>query len=477
MKPRFLFAALALAYASHTSTTFAQAFLADPRLVEGNGIKAGSFELHPGLAAEGGYDSNYFQGAGIEHGVTALTPSGAQVNVNEPIIDTWRLRITPSFSLASRGARRTKEESEGGRTWPDLVLTAHAAAAYSALWANDSQWSSEVTKQDDVAITSGAMLRIFPARLWGGDLSIDYNRLIEASNDPTLSNAWKRDNIRAGGGITFRPGGGLFLARLGYLADVTFFESDLFTNLNNVRHTLQLDTSWRFLPRTALLYRGNISWLNYTNNAPTTLADGQTFDSEVGFNGLVSNYFGLLGMVGWAGSFFTPKSGNPQNYDSVVGQAEVDWYPHPQSERTDPTDLTPSVKTAPVGLSNIALGYRRSFGPSYLGTYFQRDRGYLSTVLFVGPFMVFLQGGLSHVTRPPTWFDNMNQQAPQSEENRVDAVAFVEYRVGPTVGINATFRYDAELNHRVYQLGVNSPLGDDLFFNRYQAYLGVRWFL
>src|SRR5690242_17302051 len=112
MKPRFLFAALALAYASHTSTTFAQAFLSDRRLVEGEGIKTGSFELHPGLAAEGGNDSNYFQGAGVERGVTPLTPPGPgarPVDVNEPVIDTWRLRITPSLSLQSRGYRALRE--------------------------------------------------------------------------------------------------------------------------------------------------------------------------------------------------------------------------------------------------------------------------------------------------------------------------------------------------------------------------------
>jgi hypothetical protein len=477
MKPRFLFAALALAYASHTSNTFAQAFLSDPRLVEGQGIRTGNFEVHPGVAAEGGYDSNYFQNAGVERGVTPLTPTppgpgtpGGTVNVNEPVIDAWRLRITPSVSLLSRGVR---SRQEGGGPLPDLTLAANAAASYNALWANNGQYSSNVTNQDDVGVAAGGTLNVFPARMWGGDLSIAYNRIIEASNDPTISNAWKRDNVRGGAGISFRPGGGLFTARVGYQANATLFESSSFTQLDNIVHTLQLATSWRFLPRTALLYRGNISWLEYTNSGPRTLGTGQSFDSEIGLNGLISNYFGVLGMIGWAGSFYNVNAGNSQNFDSVIGQAQLTWYPNPQHQ-------VPGSSSQPVGLSSVALGYTRSFGPSYLGTFYQRDRGYLNTVYFFGErFVLSLAGGLSHITRPPTWFGDTppTPQAPQSEENRVDATAFLEYRVAATVGINTTFRYDAELDHRVYQLAPGGPGADDLKFNRYQVYLGVRWFL
>jgi hypothetical protein len=473
MKPRFLFAALALAYASHSGTTFAQAFLSDPRLVEGNGIKTGNFELHPGIAAEAGYDSNYFQAAGVEKGAAALTPAGApqrQVDVNEPVIDAWRLRITPSFSMLSRGARTTYE---GGGQIPDVTLNAHAAASYSALWANDSKYSTQVTNQDDVGVSAGFGVDIFRARTWGADLGVDYNRIIEASNDPDLSNAFKRDNIRGGAGISYRPGGGLFTARVGYQANATFFESDGFTSLNNVRHTLQLGTSWRFLPRTALIYRGNISWLDYTSDNPKSLGEGESIDSQIGLNGLISNYFGVLGMIGWAGSFYTTAAGNAQNYDSVVGQAQLTWYPNPQRS-------LPSSSTPPVGLSSVALGYTRSFAPSYLGTYFQRDRGYVNMAYFFAErFVLSVGGGLSHISRPPTWFENGQQQAPSSEENRVDAVVFLEYRVARSVGINTTFRYDSELNHRVYAFapGGAGGGGDDLFFNRYQVYLGVRWFL
>ena len=325
---------------------------------------------------------------------------------------------------------------------------------------------------------AGLSLGILPQRTSGGDLSADYSRLIEASNEPDTNNAYRRNFIRGGAGVTWRPGGGLFSWRFGYQANVTLFEKGTFTDLNNIRHVLQLAGSWKFLPRTALLYRGNISWLQYTaDRPPDTLGDGQTFDSQIGINGLISNYFGVLGMIGWAGTFYEPKAAvPPQNFDSLVGQAQITWYPSPQRK------LPPGEN--PVGLSSVALGYTRNFGASYLGTYFQRDRGYANMNYFFGErFVLMLSGGLSHITRPATFFTAVppategTLQAPASEENRVDVVAFLEYRLSGSVGINATFRYDAELDHRVYPLAPTGAAADDLYFNRYQVYLGVRWFL
>jgi hypothetical protein len=176
-------------------------------------------------------------------------------------------------------------------------------------------------------------------------------------------------------------------------------------------------------------------------------------------------------MVGWAGTFYETQAGAVQNFDSIIGQAQVTWYPTPQQK-------VPAGE-APVGLSSVALGYTRNFGASYLGTYYQRDRGYLNTAYFFGErFVLSLAGGLSHITRPRTFFSDNTQQAPSSSENRIDATAFLEYRITASVGINTTFRYDGELEHRVYALGPgNNPAGDDLKFDRYQVYLGARWFL
>src|SRR5262245_32760751 len=57
-----------------------QLWLKDRRYTEGPGVRVGDFEVHPGIAAEFGYDSNYFRGSDDVATASAL-----------------RLRITPSI--------------------------------------------------------------------------------------------------------------------------------------------------------------------------------------------------------------------------------------------------------------------------------------------------------------------------------------------------------------------------------------------
>jgi len=462
MKPRFLIAALAAACVSQPAHVWAQAFLSDPRLTDGMGVKAGDFEFHPGVAAEGGYDSNYYQASGDQTDT-----------VHEPKVGAYRLRITPSLSFVSTGRR---EIDEGGGPQPALRLRGQLAASYNALVASESRYSDQVSKNNNLSGTAGLGAEILPGHTWGGDIAADYTRILEASNDVDVGNAWRRDIVRGAAGLVWRPGGGLFKWRLGYGLKATVFEDEGYQDLNNLQHSLVTNGDWKFLPRTALVYRGNVTWLHYTNNQPT-LGNGASVDTEIGLNGLISNYFGVLGLIGWGATFYEPKSGRPENFDSVVGQAEVTWYPSPQKALPE--------GTAPVGLSSVSLGYRRSFSPSYLGQYYQRDRGYLNTTYFFAQqFVLALSGGVSRIGRPPSYFPGApTNPGPQDiqfgggGEARVDALAFLEYRPGPSVGINATFRYDAELTSRLINLDPTGATQDQLKFDRYQVFLGVRWFL
>src|SRR3954451_23665275 len=79
-----------------------QMWLKDRRYTEGIGYRVGDFELHPGAAAEFGYDSNYFHRSSTDDGgpVAAL-----------------RLRITPSLSLSTLSKQRT--EGAASATQPD----------------------------------------------------------------------------------------------------------------------------------------------------------------------------------------------------------------------------------------------------------------------------------------------------------------------------------------------------------------------
>src|SRR5262249_16882369 len=147
------------------------------------------------------------------------------------------------------------------------------------------------------------------------------------------------------------------------------------------------------LPRTAIVYRGSLGWLHYTNN-PSTLTDGKLMNTQIGINGLFTNYFGFLALAGWGATFYDDKPNIPaQNFDSFTGQGEVTWYPAPQKE-------LPQGSAKPLGLSSVSLGYTRNFANAYLGDYYQRDRGYLSMVYFFGERVVLsVAGGFSHISR------------------------------------------------------------------------------
>jgi hypothetical protein len=435
-------------------------FETDPRVTEGLGIKTGDFELHPGVAGEAGYDSNFFQRSGT--------------GTESPVIDAYRLRITPSLSFRTLGQRTS---AEGGGPPPVLALNGQLSASYNALFAADSRYSSDVTKQDHVAATAALGLDILPDRPWGGDIGADFARTVEASNDPDTVDAFRRDTVNARAGIQWRPGGGLFRWRLGYNLRTQFFEDGGFSDLNNLQHRLETQGRWKFLPRTALVYNGELDWLTYTKN-PGVLSDGSYARFMIGVNGLISNYFGALIMGGWGETFFKQRGAVPaENFDNFIGQAELTWYPGSRSDLPEGTS---------PGVSSISAGYHRTFAPSYLGNYYQRDRGYLNGVLLISEhFVLSAVGGISHITRPNAYFTSgFVQVGADGTENRVDATAFFEYRPTSSVGINATFRYDAELNHKDVALvdtkgaalGAGDPV-DDLYFKRYQIFVGVRWFL
>src|SRR6202041_2328519 len=83
---------------SHSA--FAQVWLADRQNMEGPGVRAGDFELHPGIGIQGGYDSNYF----LRTDNAGFTNSGVQAT---PV-----MLVTPSFSIATLGQQRREGEAD-----------------------------------------------------------------------------------------------------------------------------------------------------------------------------------------------------------------------------------------------------------------------------------------------------------------------------------------------------------------------------
>lgn len=439
MKARFpLIAALAVTLAPVSA--FAQAWLGTPDFSEGIGIRTGSLEWHPSLGAEFGYDSNFFRASKAEGPV-----------------DVFRLRVTPSFTVGTLGAAR-----RNAQTPPEVVFSAGAHATYNEFIPADSD-NSEVAKRRNLGVGADAKLNVFPARKIGFDLLANYTRIIQAEGrtDDLAGEGFNRDSVRGGAGITWRPGGGLFEWRGGYTATYNFFESSRYTQLNNLHHELNTRGRWRFLPRSALLFDTSYTFVRYSEGR-TTQTDGDILRSRIGFHGLVTYHLALLGMVGWASTFYerAPNRIEPRQFDSPIANAEARWFIQQRP------DL--DAATIATGLSSVALGYSRTVNNSYFGSFYQRDRGYLQFSAFLlGAIAGGLEFGVSRVGYPDVVTASTNQGSVS--QLRIDSQVFGEYRFTDTLAANATFLYD--------QVNSGPVVGEDLDYTRWQAYLGVRWFM
>ena len=453
MKPsRIACVVLALGL-GYSTAAFAQeqTWLKDRRYGEGIGIRTGDFELHPGIAGEFGYDTNYFLRSDRD-------PPGARP------IDTLRLRITPSFSFGTITQQR--RESEGGGTEPPKVaFRANIAASYSEFIATKSANSDALSKQRNIGASGGLSLTILPQRPIGGDLYTDFLRSVQPSNLAEFN--YNRFTARFGGGIAWAPGGGMFDWRLGYQYSLTYFEDTRFRNLGNHTHEINTRGRWRFLPRTAFMYDASLGFTRY-DYATSSQLDSSPVRARVGINGLVTSSFAFLGMVGWGASFYkgTPTQ-SPQQFDSIIAQAEFKWFITPN----------PGLDPAGVGLtlSSVAVGYSRDFFNSYLGDYYTRDRGYLSLATFFSQrVLLVVEGGVGAIEYPNIYGTNRVLEHTPFTTIMVDASLFGEYRFSNTVGLNTTLRYTSNITDTF--IGV-PPNADYLEWKRFEAFIGLRWFM
>jgi len=415
----------------------AQAWVGRPDFSEGVGIRAGNLEFHPSLGAEFGYDSNYFRSS-----------------KEEGVIDVFRLRVTPSLTLSTLG-----KERRNAATPPAFNFSSSLYGTYHEVFPAGSEAIGGAARRN-LGVGADAKLDVFPQSKIGFDLLASYLRVVQTdgSTEDLAGDGFDRGTVRGGGGVTWRPGGGLFEWRVGYQGTYNYFDNSQFSSLTNIHHDIGSRGRWRFLPRSALLFDTDYTFVRYTRDTPQT--DGDIVRARVGFHGLVTYHLALMGLVGWSTSFYEAHQGSiaPRQFDAVVGQAEARWF------LMSRPDLDSSTITS--GLSSVAVGYGRTFSNSYFGSYYQRDRGYLNFSMFlVGAVAAGIDFGVSRVAFPevtaPTPHDSFSQL-------RLDGRVFAEYRITETLAANATVQYDQ----------VNSPVVNDehLDYNRWQAYVGLRLF-
>jgi hypothetical protein len=177
----------------------------------------------------------------------------------------------------------------------------------------------------------------------------------------------------------------------------------------------------------------------------------------------VTNSFAVLALVGWGASFYSQPE--DQDFDSVIGQLELKWYLAPVAT-ADPMKIT-SV------MSSIAVGFVRDFDDGFIGSYLERDQGYVRfSYLFASQFLLVAEVRAGAVVFP-------NQTAPDYgnpdgwTDARVDGTLFGEWRVKDWLGINAEYAYTGYFSNT--ELAFNGGT-DRLGYQDHRAFLGLRVF-
>lgn len=431
-----------------------QIWLKDRRYTEGAGYRVGDFELHPGAAAEFGYDSNYLRRAAAETPLSSL-----------------RLRLTPSFSVSTIGRQRKDDGAGSQGGGPSVEFRGGASLTYNEFFPLSGA-AATIRAQRNVGASVDVGLTILPGRPWSGVLNLSYMRALNPTDQGVASNqqlAFNRNLPRGNAELVWTPGAGLFEWRLGYSFSGTLFEAEEFSGLTNLNNALTTRGRWRFLPRTSLVYDASFGFITYTN--PTSASTGGKLAShpmraKLGVNGLITPSFALLAMAGWGASFYSNETGAyNEDFDSVIGQLELKWFltPNPSSD--------PSATT--MTLSSVAVGFVRDFYDSYIGNYYERDRGYVSFSYFYGgKFLLVIDGGAGPTIYPRMKVGGLDVPAGFTDI-RIDASLFAEYRFMNQLGVNTSVRYNQNINRQ--HIPVAGSAEDDLSFRQIEAYLGVRW--
>ncbi len=465
----------AAAQAQYTSQPDSPAWLQDRRYNEGIGVRAGDLELHPGIAGEAGYDSNYLMRSTTD-GVSNGPPTA-------PVLPALEFRITPSLYLSTLSAAR--REGDTGLPSP-LAFRAGFNLTYREFVGLSSDpvsgtTGNDISSQRNASGAADARLDILPQRPVGGAVFASFARAILPNTvdaNPDLS--FNQDLIGAGGEIAIQPGSGTLDWHLGYQLHDTIFEESAGKPYDNIVHEGYMRGRWKFRPRTAFVYDATVRFISYSNAAqavPVPLDTSTPVRARIGLDGLITDRFAALAMIGWGASFYDTTLPNQPQFDSIIAQAELRWFLAASPGVAAATDLG-------LALSSIAIGYTRDFQNSYFGSFYTQDRGYLKFYyLFAGRATITLEGGVAAVEYPNLiWSDGVVRE-PSFTDVRADATLFGEYHLTETLGLNATLRYTANISNTLIPVAENPatiPVGLQNYamqWKRFEGYLGLRWFM
>ena len=412
----------------------AQAWLADRTRAEGRGIRLGDFELHPGIGAEIGWISNVFlQEKGMEQ-------------------DSAVLRVSPHIYLSTLSGERAE-----GSAPAKVAFRAGATGAFKHYFAVDVP--------TNMGVGEDARLVLRPSSIFAFELFDEFHRstdpFTDISTSPTAAGAipdanYARDQLGLGTRLQLSTPGALLKAGLGYRVDFDHFEDEIFQDNRNRSHTITGDTSWEFLPQTALFWNGAVRFFKFTNDAPsvTERSSSTSATSRAGINGALTSRVGFTLGVGYTAGFVA----NGNDYENISAQAEVRW-------KLRDTMLW-------------SLGYERDSAPAFQGDYTDTNR--IKTrlqMLMGGAFLVALRGEVAFVS----FGYDAKVASLGGDGNRDDIQLLVnlsgEYRVVDWFAITGELGYLQDFTDFEFPPSMVGGMPDAAAYKQFQGWFGLRVFM
>ena len=412
----------------------AQEWLRDRRNSEGPGIMlSDSLVFHPGIAIEGGYDTNVWYRA-----------SDAET------VGSGRLRITPQLSLATLPPQRTENpDGTTSMTNPSVDFRLMAAAPVNLYLSADSTYSQQLLEQSDVGIQTTLDLNVFPRRTWSFLLRDTFTRTIDPGNDSSTA-TFNRDYNDAQLGIRWAPGGGAF--EMNMLAGFTFnlYEEGGFVSQvgNYLAPRGSITGRWRFFPNTALTFETTAGYNAKLSNGESwgTGVQAMPISSSVpirawlGLNGQWTPVIATQLRIGYGAAFYDYG----EDFDSALAQAEVDFIIGPNGR--------------------LKLGFIRDFVDSFFSNFYVRNEGYVGwDHLFSGVFLIGAKVGVSYM-QYAALYNTAGAPVTAGTPNprndiRLTGTLFMEYRLKDWIGFNATVTYEQNFTDFRWDAGFSPPPG------------------
>jgi hypothetical protein len=411
------------------SSARAQQWLSDRARAQGHGIRMGELELHPGIGTEVGYDSNVFL-------------------KDKDVEDSGVLRVAPSLYLSTLSAERLQGEE------PTLSFRAGVSGTLKHYFATD--------RGTDMGVGEDANLQWNASSIFALQLFQDYRRTIDPFGEvggPTISsNEFDRDLLGGGLRLQLSTRGRLLKGGVGYRIDWDNFEGAGYDPNDSLKHTISADTSWEFLPKTAIFWNGSFFLHDYTH------------DSAAGAIGERNGSKGIVNKLGLNGALtprlsFTLAGG----YSAMFSESNVD---------SEAVTAQVEARWRFLEQSTWSLGYDRTMLPSFQGNSMRTDR--------IKTGVGALLGGIVAVNaRAEFAFVHFGTDAELGDRDDKQLVLNLsgEYRIVDWFAVTGEVGYLQNFTDFVVQTSDPSTADpNDTFDNaakykRFEAWLGVRAFL